>query len=202
VRLWIVDGLHLGAGSTTPDDARVEVARVHRQNGVEVVPGSSLKGVLRTRAEYICRVLGLAACLDQRCGDCRPCGLFGFTAVDGRARRARARIAVHASTIVGAVVRPRQHVALDRFTGDARPSALYTLDVVTDGVLRLRVDALDVLAPGDVELLHAVLCDLDDGLVGIGARTTSGLGTVRVDDRDWRRPDLTALAVHLTNEAR
>ncbi|MGJ7908498.1 RAMP superfamily CRISPR-associated protein [Actinopolyspora sp. H202] len=206
VELDIVDGLHIGTGEAEREsEDGPKISRVLRSGGKFVVPGSTLKGVLRSRAEYICRAVGAVACTDQSCGGCVPCRLFGFspaTGAEGTGRRGR--IAVHDATIeTTADPEHRQHVAIDRFTGGATDGLLYTDEVLTSGRFRLRVEPLATdLTETERLLLRAVVTDLDDGLVGIGGRSTAGLGTVRVATRSgWARPDLSPLADLLTPEA-
>ncbi|SNR87902.1 CRISPR/Cas system CSM-associated protein Csm3, group 7 of RAMP superfamily [Haloechinothrix alba] len=202
VRFDIVDGIHIGGGEP-PEDAEngdVEVGWVQRDSeGRPVVPGSSLKGVLRSRAEYVCRVVGATTCHgDERgCGAdaCRPCRIFGYTDGTGKARRAA--VAVHDSPIENERTEIRCRVAIDRFTGGARDQHLYHTELVVAGSSRLRVEELAHLDAADRLLLHAVVADLHDGLVGLGARTTAGQGTVVVSDGAWSRPDLEGVARQL-----
>lgn len=197
IEFEIVNGLHVGAGDPSADEYGQLVNRALRRDDRYIIPGSTLKGVVRSRAEYVCRVVGAGACTDHRCGDCHPCRLFGYGGASRNSRRAK--IAVADSVVEGAKIDRRRHVAIDRFTGGARDQLLYTDEVVTAGKFRLRVYALESLDDIDRLLIDAVLADLHDGLVGIGGRTTSGLGTVRITS-DWTRPDLTALADRLNGE--
>jgi CRISPR/Cas system CSM-associated protein Csm3 (group 7 of RAMP superfamily) len=93
-----------------------------------------------------------------------------------------------------AVCEVRTHVALDRVTGGARDRLLYAQQVVVAGHFRLCVQSLCSLTEVEVALLRACVADLHDGLVGLGAATTRGLGTVRVRDDAWAPPDVSALA--------
>lgn len=201
VELEIVDGIHIGIGESEEDDqAKPKINKILRSGEDFLVPGSTLKGVLRSRAEYICRALGARSCTDQTCGACTPCRLFGFTGKDGNAQRAK--IAIHDAIISDPVLELRQHVALDRFTGGAADRQLYTDEVITSGRFRLRIGPLQLnLTPTERLLLNAVLTDLDDGLIGIGARTTAGLGTVRIASPEWTTPDARSLATLLISEA-
>lgn len=198
----IVDGVHIGTGERGENDQGVEISLALREKRGDVeqfvIPGSSLKGVLRSRAEYICRVVGASACTTRQCGQCRPCRLFGHTS---RESARRAAIAVHDATIFDARCEKRQHVALDRFTGGAAPGLLYTDEVIVSGRFTLSVELLDTLNAADQALLDAVATDLHDGLVGIGARTTSGQGTIRLTQQNSPRPPLTNLAPLLREEA-
>lgn len=200
VELTIVDGLHVGSGALTPEEGREgKVARILRGPADQPrIPGSSLKGVLRSRAEYICRVLGLASCPDgavASCGACLPCAIFGWSPRAGDDRMgARGSVVVHDAVIEGEPIELRPHVALDRVTGGQRPSLLYTEEVAVAGRFRLRVEPLRTPTPAEAALLNAVLADLHDGLVGIGSATTRGLGTVRVSEGSWQPPELSTLA--------
>jgi len=195
VWLRIVDGVHVGVGSAEPGSCEPEIAALVTQDNQPMIPGSSLKGVFRSRVEYICRVLGRLACDRGDCGGCIPCGLFGWAPAPGAVGLgARARIAVGDARIEQARSQVRHHVALDRVTGGARPKLLYARRVVTTGRIRVRIEPLRPLAPVETALLHAVVTDLDAGLVGLGSATTRGLGTVRIDDETWQTPDLAALA--------
>lgn len=200
LELEIVDGLHIGAGGPAEEGrTKPNTNRVLRRGEDFLVPGTTLRGVLRSRVEYVCRVVSAPSFPDQSCGSCRPCRLFGFSGSSGRARRAK--IAVHDSTITDPVLELRQHVAVDRFTGGARDQLLYTDEVITSGRFRVRVEELEPIDDTERLLLDAALTDLHDGLVGIGARTTAGLGTVRITSPHWQHPDLTALADLLHEEA-
>ncbi|MGW9307764.1 RAMP superfamily CRISPR-associated protein [Saccharomonospora azurea] len=200
IEFEIVDGLHISAGEPSAHEGSEGplVNRALRRDGRFVIPGSTLKGVLRSRAEYVCRVVGADACTDHLCGDCHPCRLFGYGGASRNSRRAK--IAISDSVVEDAKSDLRTHVAIDRFTGGARDQLLYTDEVVTAGHFRLRVYALEPLDDIDRLLIDAVLTDLHDGLIGIGGRSTSGLGTVRIKS-DWPRPDPTALADRLSGEA-
>ena len=196
VRWRIVDALHIGTGAPAPDrDGRL-VATIAREEHTAVVPGSSWKGVLRARCEYILRSLGIGACTDGCCGKCDTCELFGHgspprptaeVAATGR----RGRIHVQSSRIApdpahrrtGPLVTTRQHVAIDRFTGGVHAGLLYSDEVVVSGTLRLCIASSDTTPLWARGLLLAAVRDIADGLVGIGADTTRGCGTLqRIDD--------------------
>lgn len=168
--------------------------RVFRNGREEVyLPGSSLKGVLRSHAERIARTLKPEAACDPfaaiSCGrildDKRPetpeayrsacliCKLFGCTWFAGR-------LATTDAYAVGVPPEPvqRDGVGIDRFTGGAAHRAKFELEVITEGTfvttLHLRNFELWQLA-----LLGFVLQDLADGLIRIGMGKSRGLGKVR-----------------------
>jgi len=184
-----------------PDMAWV---RVFRDGEPQVyLPGSSLKGVLRSHAERIARTLkpesacdplgkkddpqrSCSACFDVRKENekgpdnptaykeaCLICKLFGCTWFAGRFATADAYA-------IDTPPEPTQRdgVGIDRFSGGAARGAKFELEVITEGTfatsLHLRNFELWQLA-----LLGFVLQDLSDGLIRIGMGKSRGLGKVR-----------------------
>lgn len=175
--LTIADALLIGVES--PED-RVSAEPLTRQ-GTPVVDGASLKGLLRSRAEYILRSLGHDACrgvtAGKACGRCGACELFGAPDRLGL-------LSIASSTIQQPTVEKRSHVAIDRVTGGAAEEVglLFTERVVTSGTLTLCIEARrPVPTWGRLLLLH-VLRDIHDGLVGLGRGTTRGQGTLSLTD--------------------
>lgn len=184
-------------------------------DGVETVyiPGSSLKGVLRSRAEQIINLLGGKACnCTQRKSSCsgeerdlkgldaagryrsvcKACQLFGSTLVAGR-------VAFPDAFPVGTVkTGERAGVGINRLTGGAQHNALFQQEVVEDGSFRAAL-ILTNYELWQLRLLLWVLRDLDDGYVALGGGSTRGLGRVHIGPvtgifRDYRsgteRPQL------------
>ena len=178
------------------------------------LPGASIKGVIRSRMEYILRSVGLLEpdkCGGTGCGACLVCQVFGHSTRDRRHRRGsvgqRARLRTVDAPVHGQT-RLRTHVPLDRFTGGAamaskdearvyvaghRGGLLHTVEGIERGELTLRFmgELPDQLAAGFEALLVLVLNDLDDGLLGLGRATTRGYGGVSV--KAALRPDGTSL---------
>ncbi|MGH8897662.1 MAG: RAMP superfamily CRISPR-associated protein [Egibacteraceae bacterium] len=173
----IVDGLlvaTMGSGEREAPDA-VPWTR----KGVPTIEGTTLKGVLRSRAALILESLGLDVCdgAARACGVCKVCELFGSTCRGGA-------LSVRSSDVEDSGrSAKRQHVAIDRVTGGAASGLLFSEEILTQGRFTVAVDALDGEPPAWARalLLH-VFADLHDGLVGIGSRTTRGLGTVALTD--------------------
>lgn len=201
VRFAIVEPVHIGAGTTTTDAEGHEVATLTRTAGNPVIPGSAIKGVLRSRAEYICRVCGINACAGSAPATCPPeqpcppCQIFGRASDSQGGGARRAALGFPDAQVTDFVVETRRHVAIDRFTGSARRELLYQEEVLVAGRFTVQLDQLGpALGSAEAALLDAALADLGDGLTGIGRRTTAGYGTVRIDDDNWTPPDLAALA--------
>lgn len=182
LRFQIVDGLLCG-GDRSSDEAssgsRAQIATHHkREDHAPWIEGSTLKGILRGRAEFILRSIAGRVCEDRTCGEspCIPCRLFGST-------ERRGALIVRGSKIEGAVEATRTHVGIDRITGGARRNLLFTEQIVLAGRFTLRVDLIgDAVSIAERALLDAVVRDIHDGYVGIGSRVTRGLGTVRLVD--------------------
>ncbi len=174
-RFEIVDGLLAGDATSGP------VARTRRRLGQPLIPGSTWKGIIRSRAEYIIRsVYGQqAACRKPAgCGQCVTCQVFGHQGQRGRLAFGDSHIEKARDTSSPV----RTHVGIDRVTGGARDALLFQTAPLAGGELRLRIDALGDVEPWVGAVIRHVLRDIGDGLVGVGSRTTRGLGTLRLAD--------------------
>lgn len=189
LRFTIVGALHLGSGTTASHDGRTR-NEIERVAGAPLLPGTTWKGLLRSRCGYVLRSCGQSACLapaGPSCGVrvCILCDLFGWTGTGGRAGTSTGRVGrltTHDSVIDGAGTH-RDHVAIDRFTGGARPAQLFSDEVVAEGTLSLRVDVTDPadrLSPAERGLLLHAVRDLHDGLIGVGRATTRGYGSLQL----------------------
>jgi CRISPR/Cas system CSM-associated protein Csm3 (group 7 of RAMP superfamily) len=167
----IEDGLLVG-GVKDP-----QVARTRKRSGTPLVPGSAWKGIIRSRFGFILRSRygENAACRDTtRCPGCVACDIFGSPGQRGR-------LAFADSPITAAEVpEPRTQVGIDRVTGGARERLLFQTQPVTAGTLWLRIEELAPVQPWVWTVIDHVIRDIDDGLLGVGSRTTRGLGTLRL----------------------
>ena len=174
------------------------------------LPGSSLKGVLRTHAERIARTFDETKACDPfskdgptmfcgrrfetrkkrfnespsnaqvYAGSCPICRLFGSTWYGGRLATADAY----------AEGRPpgteqRDGVGIDRFTGGAARGAKFELEVVTSGTFltTLHIRNFELWQLG---LVGFLLQDLKDGLIRVGMGKSRGLGKVLGEVRSVR----------------
>jgi hypothetical protein len=78
LRLTCITPAHVGSGLTGLEGGRA-ILLTARHADTPFIPGSSVKGALRTVAESLAR-----SCPDQRCRACYPCLLFGAVAHQGR----------------------------------------------------------------------------------------------------------------------
>lgn len=181
----------IGTGEKSPKGSR-EPMPLRRMGGKPVVPGSSVKGLLRSRAEFILRSVGVTPvpCDDASCGSVRPCwtcrvfGQGGGQDPGASSVGVRAAVRIADAVVADPVEAERTHIAIDRFTGGVLNGALYTTQVLEGGTFPVAVERLtadDDLAREVRAVLRLVLEDLDDGLTGMGGGTTRGYGSVTVD---------------------
>jgi len=78
LKLTCVTPLHVGTGLTGLEGGRA-IMLTARADVTPVIPGSALKGALRTVGEALAR-----SCHDQRCRMCYPCLVFGAVGYRGR----------------------------------------------------------------------------------------------------------------------
>lgn len=205
--------LRIGTGQPRPSARRDGQATeiwpvVTGPDGGAVVPGSSWKGLLRSRAEFILRSLDVDACEagTTGCAGCATCELFGGTGQrPGQTGSGLASAVVVAATPVRSapgeagtpvapnLQQPRTHVAIDRFTGGAGEGSLYAFDAVTSGTIELAVTPSGLRPPPAwaTDVLELVVTDLCDGLIGLGGQSSRGYGTLR---RHGAASDRTSLA--------
>lgn len=143
--------------------------------GRYVLPGSSLRGVLRARAERILRTLvgqetlpqAHAALIDH---------IFGATSRKGR-------LTVDTFELAGPVERPRfEMIAIDRFTGGGADGRKFATEPLWRPAFagRLALD-LDGVSPAAIGLLVLVFRDLAEGDISIGSGAAKGYGACRID---------------------
>jgi CRISPR/Cas system CSM-associated protein Csm3 (group 7 of RAMP superfamily) len=191
-----VDTVPLRSGGTGPDGS-----------AALLLPGSSVKGVLRSHAERIVRTVMAAGLPDDWLGQVNDPGLGPVTALFGTAGDHRARddtaaadggaarrgrrgaLSVHDCLGTAAAERVVTHVAVDRWTGGAAENLLFSVQEPTAAdwqPMRMTLDAGRAGSPGDQDggqalaLLLLVLRDLSDGWLALGFGGTRGRGSVRV----------------------
>lgn len=156
-----------GAGGPEAADLALD------DGGRPLLPASSVRGVLRSRVEFIIRSLGYDCCtgFGAECAPrCLACQIFGHTGQRGSIR-------VLDAPLKAPSLRSVPHVAVDRFTGGAMRGGLFTERVASHTSAQLTVE----IKEGPLyEVIHALVCqamlDVDDGFVGFGHATRRGLG--------------------------
>jgi len=193
--LLIVSGEPTGLDPSLPD---MQFVRTRRPDGeVIYIPGSSLRGVLRSHAERLVRSVNEnAACkvAEKNClqkhnlreaelngeeaysKSCYICRLFGNTGIASRVKVSD----FYPSGPLLTDVRPG--VAIDRVTG-AVAHGPFQMEMVTDGEFQGTITVRNFTL-GQLGLLAAALLDIGEGLVPIGHAKSRGLG--RVMFTEWK----------------
>jgi CRISPR-associated protein Csm3 len=166
-----------------------------------VIPGSSLKGVVRSQAERLLWTDGLKCCdpldHDTNCGSkvgqgipvayptqCYACRTFGSTKLGGRARFTDLlpwapgmppEKKQEAFAAIRTEVRPG--VAIDRKSQSVRGRGLYEMEIVTAGTFYGEI-LLTNFQLWQLGLVGLALRDIDQGYQQLGSGKSRGLGRV------------------------
>jgi len=167
-----------------------------------VIPGSSLKGVVRSQAERLLRTDGLWCCdpldRDDNCGSkvgrgvsvvyptqCYACRTFGSTKLGGRARFTdllpwSPGMALERKQEAFAAIKTevRPGVAIDRRSQSASGGKLYEIEIVTAGTFYGEI-LLTNFQLWQLGLIGLALQDIDQGYQQLGSGKSRGLGRVR-----------------------
>jgi len=191
-----------GPDAFVPDAPDMAFIRYPTDYGdVPFLPGSSLKGVLRSGVEMLLRGLGERACrvtdAQDRCKQaenrCRACLLFGSTegasvvlVEDGLPWPPGAADEERSEAALGIEERRalRAGVGIDRQTGSVRVGP-FDYEVLS-GVRFYPTIRLRNPEPWQAGALAAGLELLDEGVLRLGSGTTKGLGRVRVEAKQVR----------------
>jgi len=154
-----------------------------------VIPGSSIKGVIRSRAEKYLE--GSCTVFDKSCMEkskdlksglerykavCPACKLFGCMSLKSRAEFKDA-FPVEGTVFLGS----RNQVAIDRLTGSARGGALFEPEVVEAGTFRTEI-ILRNFEPWQLKVILLVLDDINNGYVRIGSSASRGFGRMTAEN--------------------
>lgn len=177
------------------------------KNGESVVfiPGSSIKGVLRTQCEKIFNILADKKIVCDIFGHgnkcinieeslngemtyknlCPACKMFGSMSLGGRIKFKDA-YPINNEFKIGY----RNRVRINRITGAAQRSALYDFEVVEDGKFKVTITG-DNYELYQLKILLWALDDINEGYVTFGSSSTRGNGKMLVEDlklqiRDYR----------------
>ena len=207
-----VTGLLIKSGRVSFNPTRPDMDFVRTQTvygDVPYLPGSSLKGVIRSHAERILRTLSLIDCditgdricfPQERARDivpaeryrehCYACRTFGSTSLAGRLRLGDAypwtvgapseEIKEVASDIEKHVpTEVRTNVRIDRRKGTAAGGGLFEAEVVSGGMFHGEITLVNYQL-WQLTLLGLVIRDLNNGTQRLGAAKARGLGRVKI----------------------
>ena len=198
--------LLINSGTTAKIMPRTDMSFVRTmRDGAETIyiPGSSIKGVFRTRYEQIMRALGQDVCdtfdyKDSRtCNKkiriqenkpevrkhlngaeryalcCEACKLFGTLVLGGRITFADAYPVGEWKMGI------RNGVGIDRITGAAFPGALYEIEALEAGTFAVRCKMTNFKLY-QLRTIIWVLEDINEGLVTFGMGGSRGNGQMRI----------------------
>lgn len=165
------DAFDKGSGK---DEGKVQKVMLS-SNGDYVIPGTSVKGVIRKQAEHICRVVG-----DY--GDDFIGSLMGYSKADKAKQRSRLRTyEVYLGEGVEAV--NQSHVRIDRFTGGHMGSGLYTNKPVwqkkADAKTMTMRLAISGCSDAEAGLMLLILKDIWTGQLAFGGDKAGGSGVMQ-----------------------
>jgi len=198
LRLETKEPLLIKSGSSVVSGPDMTFVRTHRHGSDEAfIPGSSLKGILRSHAERIARTLkqrsvcgvfreaDVAGCSWRVSGDngrgdyrasCPACRLFGSTHWKGRFRPGDAYLVEEDRDVEPEI---RDGVGIDRVSGGASRGAKFDLEVMPAGVTFHTQLALVNFECWQLGWVAYVVRDLMDQRVRLGTGTSRGLGRVK-----------------------
>lgn len=176
--------LHVG-GHSTIEPAEVDNPVIKNSDGYPIIPGSTLKGILRTETERLLRGLGVEVCdiFDRSnrggCNKCSACKLFG-------GKDLASSIRIKDSTASQKKTFIRDSVAIDRQKRKARDGGKFDLEVVPKGTTfsgKLIIENTE-LKGYEYSKLGAMLSLVDffNSCSGsIGHATSRGFGEAEID---------------------
>jgi CRISPR type III-A-associated RAMP protein Csm3 len=177
--------LHIGSAKSDIDIGEVELPILKDVQDQPYIPGSSIKGRVRSEAERIARTENMPHCSppDTRnmCGTISPdklcicCSIFG-TAGDriSVASKVRFRDAYPTEKVPETMI--RAGIAMDRSTGSASRAKLYTIEAVP-AETKFRFEIVgENLAPQEMKMLKAALSSATD--TALGGSTSRGMGKI------------------------
>ncbi len=195
--------LLIRAGHTQPSEALLLEHNVEMPHGVSAavpfIPGSSLKGVIRSHFERIATSCGIRACdpfSSSACGRgasskgsaemsegkfyskvlCAACKVFGCEASAGRFWIKDAM----PSASNPPARQLRATLPIDRLLGSGRSASAADFEAVVGGEFETRI-VLENFELWQLAIIGIVLMDLDDGYVQIGGLRSKGYGLVSVE---------------------
>jgi CRISPR-associated protein Csm3 len=204
--LLMETALHIGAGQSSPTtDAGV----IRDHQGRPFIPGSSLKGALRSAVERRAEWLGLTSCrlepgypsclstnhlaaerwrslpLEERREEfdqelCDTCKLFGSTSFAAKVHLDDLPVVESLEEITSSLIEVRDGVGIDRDSGTAAEGVKFDYEVVASlTAFRFSLTS-ENLESAQSALLSLGLLEMMNGAVPLGGKSTRGLGRCRL----------------------
>jgi CRISPR-associated protein Csm3 len=186
--LEVVTPLHIGSGKPEVELGEVDLPVLTDPEGRPYIPGSSLKGRVRTEAERIARQKGMDVCkppdVKNMCGSlkrnlddfCVCCKIFGTAGDLSVASKVKFRDAYPLSKVE--TLLERSGIAIDRDKGTVVRGALYTIQAIPAGVQFGLEIVCENMSEDELRLLKAALKSVEDS--ALGGSSTRGFGKVKI----------------------
>lgn len=176
-----------GESGNSPDMVHIRSARAGHEKPVPVIPGTSLAGVLRQRALKIARTISNN---DKPVSQKFVDAMFGSSDIKQGDKHAKAsRISIRETEIKDPASLVVTRVKIDRFTGGAYESALFSEqpEIGKPNTQSVELD-LTLRDPKDAELglLLLLLKDLWTGDLPIGGESSVGRGRLKGIDAELK----------------
>ncbi|MEM3032341.1 MAG: CRISPR-associated RAMP protein Csx7 [Nitrososphaerota archaeon] len=171
---------------------------VVRRGNRPYIPGSSLKGVLRSEAERlansffsqerVCDIMNPKEELDRMDNEkeaykpCIVCRIFGGPTI-------ASHVTIHDAYPADDSyhIEVRRRVAINRITGGQHPGKLFDVEQVDPGtrwLCTMRIENIDVLADGqdrdEVRLMRSLLVKMGKYGIVVGGKRSVGLGLLKI----------------------
>jgi len=186
---WIIRGkikiltpIHIGRGRGEKDLGEADLPILKLPDGTPYIPGSSLKGVVRSQFDRIMTGLGIRVCIYQRSKspispdyDCEPdklcvsCAMFGSTAVSSRVIFRDSYPLERTETLI----RPGVALARDTKTVAKGP---FEIEFVPPGT----EFSLEIVIENPEEWMIGALIIALENIIGLGGSISRGLGKVKI----------------------
>jgi len=186
--------LSIRSGRTVYGTVDNPVVRVH---GKPYIPGSSLKGALRSEAEryvrtvygedpsYVCNILDPNIELNRKKSEgdnyvpCYVCRIFGGPTV-------ASHIFFEDAYSKSYSIETRRRVSINRITGSQHAGRLFDVEYVAPGAIfetEMEIKNIDIIGEDSEEakILRYVLKSFFNGYVKLGSMKSVGLGSIRVE---------------------
>lgn len=202
-----IDPIHIGsAGIENIDPTKFDNTVLKDANGNPLIPGASLKGVVRSNFEAVMRSVGKKVCdifdnNDVNCltnsdikainasktsnekkanqcyeKSCDVCRLFG-------GRGIASKLQFKDCTFIGdkCVFEYRDGVGIDRETGAAKRSVKYDFEIIPKGTQFAFYMIAENVDDEQANYVSYILKMLESGELCVGGKTTRGLGRIKLD---------------------
>ena len=196
MKMWKVE-LRLCSDFHTAGETRGSVIHVLKSGNMPLIPGSHIKGVLRTEAERLwfgaqeverkCYLTGTPDGTEEKpagikdCEDkdgCPICGMFGVPKQEDKGyTEAKLKFTDFLCSRTNNESE-RTHVQINRYTGAKRERALFTEKTVARGSVFRGFILMRALEEEEEKLLRGALHSASD--YGFGGGRTRGLGCVEI----------------------